>query len=50
VATATTVTEDVPADALAVGRSRQVNKPGYATGLKERLARAAAEARAAKNK
>ena len=37
VATGTTVTEDVPADALAIGRARQQNKPGYATKLRERL-------------
>jgi bifunctional UDP-N-acetylglucosamine pyrophosphorylase / glucosamine-1-phosphate N-acetyltransferase len=37
VATGTTVTQDVPAEALAVGRARQENKPGYATKLRERL-------------
>jgi bifunctional UDP-N-acetylglucosamine pyrophosphorylase/glucosamine-1-phosphate N-acetyltransferase len=37
VATGTTVTEDIPAEALAIGRARQQNKPGYATGLRERL-------------
>jgi bifunctional UDP-N-acetylglucosamine pyrophosphorylase/glucosamine-1-phosphate N-acetyltransferase len=37
VATATTVTSDVPADALAIGRVRQENKPGYAKVLRERL-------------
>ena len=37
VATGTTVTEDVPADALAIGRARQQNKPGYASKLRERL-------------
>ncbi len=42
VATATTVTFDVPPDALAVGRSRQENKAGYATKLRERF-RSAAE-------
>jgi bifunctional UDP-N-acetylglucosamine pyrophosphorylase / glucosamine-1-phosphate N-acetyltransferase len=42
VGTGTTVTEDVPDDALAIGRARQVNKPGYASKLRERL-------RAAKN-
>jgi bifunctional UDP-N-acetylglucosamine pyrophosphorylase/glucosamine-1-phosphate N-acetyltransferase len=30
VASGSTVTEDVPPEALAIGRSRQVNKPGYA--------------------
>jgi bifunctional UDP-N-acetylglucosamine pyrophosphorylase/glucosamine-1-phosphate N-acetyltransferase len=37
VATATTVTRDVPADALAIGRARQENKEGYAPALRERL-------------
>lgn len=37
VATATTVTEDVPSDALAIGRTRQANKPGYAKLLREKL-------------
>ncbi len=37
VATGTTVTLDVPADALAVARVRQENKPGYASRLKARL-------------
>lgn len=44
VGTGTTVTEDVPAGALAMGRVRQQNRPDYASGLRERLrARAAAE-------
>ncbi len=38
VATGTTVTVDVPAGALAVGRARQSNKDGYATRLRKRLA------------
>ncbi len=37
VATGTTVTRDVPADALAVSRPRQKNKEGYASRLKARL-------------
>jgi bifunctional UDP-N-acetylglucosamine pyrophosphorylase/glucosamine-1-phosphate N-acetyltransferase len=37
VATGTTVTLDVPADALAVGRARQTNKDGYASRLRARL-------------
>lgn len=41
VATGTTVTQDVPADALAIGRARQENKLGYASRLKGRLASAA---------
>jgi bifunctional UDP-N-acetylglucosamine pyrophosphorylase/glucosamine-1-phosphate N-acetyltransferase len=43
VGTGTTVTLDVPPDALAVGRARQSNKPGYAARLKEKL-KAAKEA------
>ena len=38
VATGTTVTQDVPDDALAIGRARQDNKLGYAPRLKARLA------------
>jgi bifunctional UDP-N-acetylglucosamine pyrophosphorylase/glucosamine-1-phosphate N-acetyltransferase len=41
VATASSVTEDVPADALAIGRTRQSNKPGYAPALRARLKAAA---------
>jgi bifunctional UDP-N-acetylglucosamine pyrophosphorylase/glucosamine-1-phosphate N-acetyltransferase len=37
VGTGTTVTRDVPDDALAIGRVRQENKEGYASRLKERL-------------
>jgi bifunctional UDP-N-acetylglucosamine pyrophosphorylase/glucosamine-1-phosphate N-acetyltransferase len=37
VATGTTVTRDVPAGALAIGRTRQENKEGYADRLKGRL-------------
>lgn len=43
VATGTTVTADVPADALAIGRNRQVNKEGYAPHLRQRLQEAAAK-------
>jgi bifunctional UDP-N-acetylglucosamine pyrophosphorylase / glucosamine-1-phosphate N-acetyltransferase len=32
-----TITEDVPAGALALGRAKQVNKPGLALRLMERL-------------
>jgi bifunctional UDP-N-acetylglucosamine pyrophosphorylase/glucosamine-1-phosphate N-acetyltransferase len=35
VATATCITEDVPADAMAIGRVRQTNKPGYAPKLRD---------------
>jgi bifunctional UDP-N-acetylglucosamine pyrophosphorylase/glucosamine-1-phosphate N-acetyltransferase len=37
VATGTTVTRDVPDDALAIARVRQENKEGYASRLKSRL-------------
>jgi len=37
VASGTTVTQDVPADAIAIGRARQVNKLGFASRLRERL-------------
>jgi bifunctional UDP-N-acetylglucosamine pyrophosphorylase/glucosamine-1-phosphate N-acetyltransferase len=36
-ASGSVITEDVPADALAVGRARQVNKPGLARRLMDRL-------------
>ena len=38
VATGTTVTQDVPDDALAIGRGKQSNKEGYAPRLKARFA------------
>jgi bifunctional UDP-N-acetylglucosamine pyrophosphorylase/glucosamine-1-phosphate N-acetyltransferase len=37
VATGSSVTGDVPDDALAIGRARQENKPGYAPKLRARL-------------
>ncbi|MGH7296254.1 MAG: bifunctional UDP-N-acetylglucosamine diphosphorylase/glucosamine-1-phosphate N-acetyltransferase GlmU, partial [Polyangiaceae bacterium] len=37
VGTGTTVTRDVPADALAIGRAKQENKEGYAARLRARL-------------
>jgi bifunctional UDP-N-acetylglucosamine pyrophosphorylase/glucosamine-1-phosphate N-acetyltransferase len=37
VATGTTVTRDVPADALAIGRTAQQNKEGYASRLRARF-------------
>ena len=37
VATGTTVTKDVPPDAVAIGRPRQENKEGYATRLRAKL-------------
>jgi bifunctional UDP-N-acetylglucosamine pyrophosphorylase/glucosamine-1-phosphate N-acetyltransferase len=48
VGTGTTVTEDVPDEALAIGRARQTNKPGYAAALKARLAEAARAAKGGK--
>ncbi len=45
VGTGTTVTKDVPADALAVGRAKQENKEGYAPRLRARLKHAAEEAK-----
>jgi bifunctional UDP-N-acetylglucosamine pyrophosphorylase/glucosamine-1-phosphate N-acetyltransferase len=41
VATATTVTKDVPEDGLAISRTKQENKDGYAKRLRGRLAAAA---------
>jgi bifunctional UDP-N-acetylglucosamine pyrophosphorylase / glucosamine-1-phosphate N-acetyltransferase len=41
VASGTSVTEDVPDDALAIGRARQENKPGKGAALKARFAEAA---------
>jgi bifunctional UDP-N-acetylglucosamine pyrophosphorylase/glucosamine-1-phosphate N-acetyltransferase len=37
VGTGTTVTRDVPADALAISRTKQENKEGYASRLKSRM-------------
>jgi bifunctional UDP-N-acetylglucosamine pyrophosphorylase/glucosamine-1-phosphate N-acetyltransferase len=36
-ASGSVITEDVPPEALAVARARQVNKPGLATRLMARL-------------
>jgi bifunctional UDP-N-acetylglucosamine pyrophosphorylase/glucosamine-1-phosphate N-acetyltransferase len=47
VATGTTITSDVPDDALAIGRIKQSNKPGYAPKLRARFA---AQKAAAKDK
>lgn len=43
VATGTTVTKDVPDDALAISRVKQENKEGYASRLKARFAATAAK-------
>ena len=40
VAAGSIITENVPADALAVARGRQVNKPGWASARRKELARA----------
>jgi bifunctional UDP-N-acetylglucosamine pyrophosphorylase/glucosamine-1-phosphate N-acetyltransferase len=48
VGTGTTVTRDVPSDALAVGRAKQSNKDGYAPRLRAKLRAAAEEAKAKK--
>src|SRR5206468_10573703 len=37
VATGSVITSDVPADALTIARGRQVDKPGRASELRERL-------------
>jgi len=50
VGTGTTVTRDVPADCLAIGRARQENKEGYASRMKASLERRAESARARKAK
>ena len=43
-ASGSVITQDVPADALALGRARQENKPGYAPKLRDRaLAKKAAK-------
>ncbi len=49
VATGTTVTRDVPADALAIARVRQENKEGYAAKLRQRFAAAKADKERAKD-
>jgi bifunctional UDP-N-acetylglucosamine pyrophosphorylase / glucosamine-1-phosphate N-acetyltransferase len=40
VAAGSTITENVPADALAIARGRQANKPGWAAARRKELARA----------
>jgi bifunctional UDP-N-acetylglucosamine pyrophosphorylase/glucosamine-1-phosphate N-acetyltransferase len=47
VATGTTVTSDIPEDALAIGRAKQVNKEGYAQKIKARFAALKAAAKKA---
>jgi bifunctional UDP-N-acetylglucosamine pyrophosphorylase/glucosamine-1-phosphate N-acetyltransferase len=43
VAAGSTITENVPADALAIARGRQSNKPGWAAARRRELARAVAD-------
>lgn len=50
VGTGSTITKDVPEDALAIGRARQENKQGYASRLRGKLAAAKAAAKAAQGK
>ena len=50
VGTGTTVTKDVPADALAIGRAKQENKEGYASRLRGKLKAQKEAAAAAKKK
>jgi len=50
VGTGTTVTKNVPADALAVGRAKQQNKEGYAPRLRSRMQARAKAAKEAKSK
>ncbi len=45
VAAGSTITKDVPADALAFGRARQESRPGHAKALRERQALAKAKAK-----
>ena len=49
VGTGSTITKDVPEDALAIGRARQENKEGYAARLRGKLAAAKAAAPAPAN-
>jgi bifunctional UDP-N-acetylglucosamine pyrophosphorylase/glucosamine-1-phosphate N-acetyltransferase len=50
VATGTTVTADVPAEALAIGRARQQNKEGLGKRMREKLRAQAQRARAERKK
>ncbi len=50
VATGTTVTQDVPDEAFAIGRTKQSNKEGYAPRLKARFAAIKEDAKAAAKK
>ena len=50
VAAGSTITENVPADALAIARGRQSNKPGWAAAKRRELARASSGKARAKPK
>jgi len=50
VAAGSTITEDVPAESLALGRSRQTTKPGWAQQRRENRAKAGASAQAKSEK
>jgi bifunctional UDP-N-acetylglucosamine pyrophosphorylase/glucosamine-1-phosphate N-acetyltransferase len=49
IAAGSTVTEDVPADALAIARGRQVNKPGWAAARREKMTAAKSAASGSAN-
>jgi bifunctional UDP-N-acetylglucosamine pyrophosphorylase / glucosamine-1-phosphate N-acetyltransferase len=50
VAAGSTITENVPADALAIARGRQSNKPGWAAARRRELARAGNDKKGGKSK
>jgi bifunctional UDP-N-acetylglucosamine pyrophosphorylase/glucosamine-1-phosphate N-acetyltransferase len=50
VAAGSTITENVPADALGVARGRQTNKPGWAAARRREIARAGRDAGSKKTK
>jgi len=49
-ASGSVITDDVPADAVAFGRARQENKPGYAPKLREKALAKKAAKQASKGK
>jgi bifunctional UDP-N-acetylglucosamine pyrophosphorylase/glucosamine-1-phosphate N-acetyltransferase len=49
IAAGSTVTEDIPADALAIARGRQVNKPGWAAARRAKMNAAKSAASGASN-
>lgn len=50
VAAGSTITENVPADALGIARGKQANKPGWAAARRKEIAASAAPKRAAKKR